>query len=272
MSHVEKKLSELYRYMRRLRRAVVAFSGGVDSTLLLKVALDSLGTANVLAVTLKSPLMPQRDIVSAEKMASELGALHRIIEADILQESRVAENSPQRCYFCKRRMFELVTDVARREGYDDVLEGSNSSDMLDYRPGFAAIRELGTVRSPLLDCGIEKEEVRQMAKALGLKNWGMPARPCLATRIPYGEPISREKLRMVECAEERLAELGFDNARVRHHGAVARIELPAQEMPRFLNMELLRQVSRLVKSCGFTYVALDMDGYRMGSCNEAIGM
>ncbi|MGB9793033.1 MAG: TIGR00268 family protein, partial [Thermacetogeniaceae bacterium] len=150
------------------------------------------------------------------------------------------------------------------------LEGSNSSDTRDYRPGFAAIREFEMVRSPLLDCGIEKEEVRQMAKALGLRNWDMPARPCLATRIPYGEPISLEKLRMVECAEEKLAALGFDNVRVRHHGDVARIELPSREMPRFLNMDLFRRVSQLVKSCGFTYVALDMDGYRMGSSNEAI--
>ncbi len=270
MSCVERKLSELYRYIGQLRRAVVAFSGGVDSTLLLKVALDSLGEANVLAVTLRSPLVPQRDIAFAEKTAGELQAQHRIIEADILKESRVVENGPQRCYFCKRLMFQLVVELARREGYDAVLEGSNSSDMRDYRPGFAAIREFEAVRSPLLECGIEKEEVRQIAKALGLKNWDMPARPCLATRIPYGEPLSWENLRMVECAEEKLAELGFDNVRVRHHGAVARIELPSQEMPRLLNMELLRQVSRLVKSCGFTYVALDADGYRMGSCNEVL--
>lgn len=270
MDKPEEKLACLSHYIKGLERVVVAFSGGVDSSLLLKVALDCLGRENVLAVTVRSPLMPHRDLDTAVKIARELHAPHRIIETDELQDVQIAANTPQRCYHCKRHTFELLTGRARREGYRSILEGSNSSDTLDYRPGLAAVRSFEMVRSPLLDCGLEKNEIRRIARLLGLKNWDRPARPCLASRIPYGEPLTPEKLEMVDRAEERLAALGLKNVRVRYHGTVARIEIDRDEMPGVLEPELLRRISREVKDCGFTYVALDLDGYRTGSLNEVI--
>ncbi|HHW40802.1 MAG TPA: ATP-dependent sacrificial sulfur transferase LarE [Syntrophomonadaceae bacterium] len=271
MGKLEEKLANLSRNITQLERVVVAFSGGVDSSLVLKVAADCLGKQNVLAVTVRSPLMPHRDLETAVRIARELQAPHRIIETDELQDAQIVANTPQRCYYCKRHTFELLTGLARREGYRSVLEGSNNSDTRDYRPGLAAVRSFEMVRSPLQDCGLEKNEIRQIARLLGLKNWDRPARPCLASRIPYGEPLSLEKLEMVDRAEDRLAGLGLKNVRVRYHGTVARIEIDPDEMPGVLEPELLRQISREVKACGFTYVALDLDGYRTGSLNEVIG-
>jgi len=270
MGNLEEKLSNLSRYITQLQRVVVAFSGGVDSSLVLKVAVDCLGKQNVLAATLLSPLMPRRDLETAGRIARELQAPHRIIETDELQDAQIVTNTPQRCYHCKRHTFELLTGLARREGYRSVLEGSNRSDTRDYRPGLAAVRSFEMVKSPLLDCGLDKGEVRRLAKSLGLGNWDQPARPCLASRIPYGEPLSLKKLEMVSEAEARLADLGISNVRVRYHGPVARIEIDPAEMSRVLEPELLRLISREVKSCGFTYVALDLDGYRTGSLNEVI--
>ncbi|NLO90113.1 MAG: ATP-dependent sacrificial sulfur transferase LarE [Clostridia bacterium] len=268
---LEEKLANLSLYIKQLERVMVAFSGGVDSSLVLKVSADCLGKRNILAVTLRSPLIPHGDLEDAQRIARELQVPHRIIETNELQDAQIVANTPQRCYHCKRRSFELLTEVARREGYRYVLEGSNSSDTGDYRPGLEAVRSFEMVRSPLLDCGIEKDDVRQIAKFLGLENWNRPARPCLATRIPYGEPLSLEKLEMVDRAEERLADLGFKNVRVRYHGTVARIEIAPEEMAGILKPELLRRISREVKACGFNYVALDLDGYRTGSLNEVIG-
>ncbi len=270
MGNLEEKLLNLSRYITQLERVVVAFSGGVDSSLVLKVSVDCLGKQNVLAVTVRSPLIPLRDLETAVRIARELQAPHRIIETDELQDAQIVANTPQRCYHCKRHTFELLTDLARREGYKYVLEGSNRSDTRDYRPGLEATRSFEAVRSPLLDCGLEKSEVRQIARLLGLKNWNQPARPCLASRIPYGEPLSLKKLEMVSEAEARLADLGITNVRVRYHGQVARIEIDPDEMAGVLKPELLHQISGEVKACGFTYVALDLDGYRTGSLNEVI--
>jgi uncharacterized protein len=270
VGNLEEKLLNLSRYITQLERVVVAFSGGVDSSLVLKVAVDCLGKQNVLAVTVRSPLIPPRDLETAVRIARELQAPHRIIETDELQDAQIVANTPQRCYYCKRHTFELLTGLAHREGYRRVLEGSNGSDTRDYRPGLAAVRSFEMVRSPLLDCGLEKSEVRQIARLLGLKNWNQPARPCLASRIPYGEPLSLKKLEMVSEAEARLADLGITNVRVRYHGQVARIEIDPDEMAGVLKPELLRQISGEVKACGFTYVALDLDGYRTGSLNEVI--
>lgn len=270
MDGLEQKLSKLSSYISQLNRVVVAFSGGVDSSLLLKVALDSLKEKNVLAVTVASPLLPSRDLKDAVVLADELGALHQVLEADPLQVPEVVSNPPDRCYHCKSYILKLLVDLACQEGYRAVLEGSNLSDTGDYRPGLAAVRSLEMVKSPLLECDLEKREVRTLARLLGLRNWNRPARPCLASRIPYGEPLSLSKLQLVARAEDKLIDLGLANVRVRYHGSLARIEVDPAEMQRLLNRESLQAISREVKSCGFTYVALDLDGYRTGSFNEVI--
>jgi len=268
MDQLEEKHARLTQYIAGLQRVIVAFSGGVDSSLLLKVALDSLQERNVLAATVSSPLLPQRELEAAVDLAKKLHAPHRVIETDELQDAEISANPPDRCYFCKSHTFELLTGIARREGYRGVLVGTNKSDENDYRPGMKAARSFEMVKSPLLDCGINKEEVRRLAKALGLDNWNKPAAACLASRIPYGEALTSEKLNMIAQAEARLADLGLSQVRVRCHGSLARVEVGEGDLPKVLNTAMLRLLSREVKSCGFTYVALDADGYRTGSLNE----
>jgi uncharacterized protein len=267
---LEHKLSALKAYISRLQRVVVAFSGGVDSSLVLKAALDALGPESVLAVTVVSPLMPGRDREAAEAVARALGARHRIITTDELQVEEIAANPPDRCWHCKKNTFALLTGIAREEGYLAVLDGTNRSDCSDYRPGMAAIRSFDTVASPLLECGLEKQEVRRLARRLGLSNWNLPAQACLASRIPYGVPLTLEKLEQVARAEAVLAELGLGNVRVRHHGQIARIEVAPEELDKVLHRELLPVISSRIKACGFAYATLDLDGYRTGSLNEVL--
>jgi uncharacterized protein len=270
MEILGQKLSQLSGYISQLNRVVVAFSGGVDSSLLLKVALDSLKKENVLAVTVASPLLPSSDLKDAVALAEEIGVLHRVLGVDLLQVPEVAANSSDRCYYCKSCILKLLVELAHQEGYCAVLDGTNLSDTGDYRPGLAAVSSLEMVKSPLLECGLGKSEVRALARLQGLRNWNRPARPCLASRIPYGEPLSLSKLQMVARAEDKLAGLGITHARVRYHGALARIEVDPAEMQDLLNQESLQVISRELKSCGFTYVALDLDGYREGSLNEVL--
>jgi uncharacterized protein len=267
---LEGKLDGLKAYISRLRRVIVAYSGGVDSSLVLRVAIDALGVEGVLAVTVVSPLMPLREGGPAVEVALSLGARHRMIETDVLQVAEIAANPPNRCWHCKRHTFGLLTGIAREEGYLAVLDGTNRSDRSDYRPGLAAARSFDLVHSPLLDCGLDKREVRRLARQLGLPNWNLPAQACLASRIPYGEPLTLEKLRQIADAEAALAEFGLSNFRVRHHGRVARIEVDPEEWGEILHPDTLRSISRRVKACGFVYAALDLDGYRTGSMNEVL--
>jgi uncharacterized protein len=263
-------LDHLGSYISRLQRVVVAFSGGVDSSLVLKIALDVLGPEKVLAATVVSPLMPSRDQGWAEAVAEELGARHRVIDTDELQVAEIAANPPDRCRYCKKHTFALLTGIARDEGYEAVLDGTNRSDCSDYRPGLAAIRSFSNVYSPLLECGLDKQGVRQLARQLGLSNWNLPAQACLASRIPYGVPLTRERLEQVARAEAVLAEFGLSSVRVRHHGQVARIEEAPEELDKILKPELLQAISRKIKACGFAYAALDLEGYRTGSLNEVL--
>ena len=264
------KLDHLKSFIGRLQPVVVAFSGGVDSSLVLKAALDALGPEKVLAVTVVSPLMPERDQGIAQAVVQSLGARHRIITTDELQVAEIAANPANRCWHCKKNTFALLTGIAREEGYLAVLDGTNRSDCRDYRPGMAAIRSFDNVYSPLLECGLDKQEVRRLARDLGLSNWDLPAQACLASRIPYGVPLTLESLEQVARAEAVLVELGLRNVRVRHHGLIARIEIAPEELDRVLNREMLQVISGRIKACGFAYVTLDLDGYRTGSLNEVL--
>lgn len=264
-----RKLDKLRADLAGLGGALVAFSGGTDSTLLLKVAADVLGDA-VLAVTAASPLYPGRETVEARRLARRLGVRHRVIRTTELRNPAFAANPPLRCYHCKRELFATLRRIADAAGLRHVLDGSNADDAADYRPGARAGREL-KVRSPLRDAGLTKADVRALSRALRLPTWDKPALACLASRFPYGDPIDAAGLARVGRAEDALRRLGFREVRVRHHGPVARVELAPGEIGRLTDAGLRAKISRRLKSVGYAYVALDLDGYRTGSLNETLG-
>lgn len=250
-------------------RVAVAFSGGIDSTLLLKTAIDCLGRSNVLATMVSSTMIAGWEQEEALEVASCLGVKLRIIGTDPLQIEEVARNHWDRCFFCKKHLFQLMTALAVEEGYEAVLEGSNASDTEDYRPGMDAIRSFDRIRSPFIECGVTKTQIRDLARYLSLDTWNKPSQACLASRIPYGTRLTPDILAKVAAAEKSLREMGINQLRVRYHGNLARIEISPEELTANLNLVTLNRISEAVKSCGFTYVALDLDGYRTGSMNEA---
>lgn len=247
---------------------VVAFSGGVDSTFLLKVAYDTLGDAAVLAVTATSPTYPESELAEAKRLARLIGARQILIESNELEIPGFSANPKDRCYHCKSELFRLCTDKARELGLAFVADGSNTDDLSDYRPGRTAACEL-KVRSPLLEAGLSKSEIRELSLGLGLPTWDKQAYACLASRFPYGMEITAERLNQVEKCEEFLKGEGFTVYRVRYHEANARIELSEAELPRLLEPELRQRVVDFFRAAGFTYVSLDLKGYRTGSMNEA---
>ncbi len=256
---------------------LVAYSGGLDSSLLVRVAHDVLGD-RVLAVTVSGPIYPQRERAQAEELAREIGVRQVTIEADVLAIEGFAGNPPERCYVCKRELLGRLLEVAREEGIAQVADGANADDPGDYRPGMQAARELGIV-SPLMEAGLTKADIRALSKRLGLPTWEMPSSACLASRIPYGDAITREKLAMVEAAEDFLRGLGFRQVRVRHHGDVARIEVAADrstdvrsadEIERLASAPVREQVVHRLTEIGYHYVTLDCRGYRTGSMNEVL--
>lgn len=263
---LERKRQAAVERLAKLDGAVVAFSGGVDSTLLLALAREALGD-RVLAVSARSPSWPKREREAAAALASALGAPRAVIEGTEMGVDDYRRNGPDRCYHCKKSLFASLREIACREELEAVLEGSNADDRADYRPGRRAVEEAG-VLSPLLDAGITKEEVRALAKSLGLPNWDKPAAACLASRIPYGETITAERLARVEAAEDAIADLGFSGHRVRDHGNVARVEVRPEEMERFLAPATRATAAKALKDAGFRYVAVDLEGYRTGSLNE----
>lgn len=247
-------------------RACVAFSGGVDSSLLLWAAARRLGTQNVVAFTATSATYLPDELETARRIAGELGVTHVVAETDEFDDPSFVDNPRERCYHCKQHLVRIMAEVAEEHGCDVLLDGANHDDLGDHRPGMRAAGEAG-VRHPLLAAGLGKDAVRALAREAGLATWDAPAQACLASRVPYGEPITPDKLAAVAEAERVLRELGFNQCRVRHHGQVARIEVEAAEIERAAGVAR-EDIAHRVRAAGFTYVALDLHGFRSGSMNE----
>src|SRR4030043_228155 len=269
-SELENKPQKLKGIFQSMEKVLVAFSGGVDSTLLLKVAQDTLGDRNVLAVTALSPLYPERELAGVKKLIKNIGARHRLIESNELEIPGFFVNPPNRCYYCKSKLFRELVKLAKEEAIPFIVEGSTLDDDKDHRPGRMAILELG-IRSPLKEAWFTKKEVRELSKKLGLHTWDKPSFACLASRFPYGEEITEKGLRMVDGAEDFLFELGFKQVRVRHYGDLARIEILVEEISRLMNGALREKVVSRLKEIGYHYITLDLQGFRSGSMNEVLG-
>jgi len=269
MTQDRSKADKLRAIIRTRPKAVVAFSGGVDSTLLLKACVDALGAANVTAVTGVSQTYTPEEKAAARRAARGLGVRHILIETDELACAAFAANPADRCYHCKRELFGRIADLARSLGADTFYDASNVDDLADYRPGHRAVEEFG-VRSPLVEAGLAKKDVRALSKKLGLGSWNKPANPCLASRVPYGTPITVETLARIGAGEKYLRGLGFPIVRLRHHGELARIEVPAADLPRITRPVTARKIARRLRSLGYLWTSVDLEGYRMGSLNRAV--
>ena len=279
-----KKLARLQGILRDMQSVLIAYSGGVDSTFLLKVAADTLGDTMprsvptcVLAVTAVSPTYPHEEHDLACAMARSLGVRHISILTNELADPTFSANPPDRCYHCKKELFRKLREIARREGMRFTADASNADDLSDYRPGRKAAIE-AQIRSPLIEAGLAKKEIRLLSKEMGLETWDKPSAACLASRLPYGEPITPEKLQRVGAAEKLLRELLGDTmqhsvpiqVRVRSHENVARIEVESEALQQLASPEMRVKVTSELKKLGFTYVTLDLLGYRTGSLNESL--
>ncbi|MDI6729170.1 MAG: ATP-dependent sacrificial sulfur transferase LarE [Thermodesulfovibrionales bacterium] len=258
------KLEKLLSVLKEMQSVVLAFSGGVDSTFLLKAVKES--GIHALAVTAYSETMPESELRFAEDMAKLIGIKHRIIKTDEMSNPDFVSNHRDRCFYCKDELFSKLLDTARAEGYRYVIDGSNSDDLSDWRPGRQAAVKHG-VRSPLVEACLSKDEIRELSKAMGLSTWSKPASPCLSSRFPYGVAITKDALKRVEMSEEFLKSLGFTELRVRSHNDMARIELKADEIDMLFNKELRDSIVDEFKKIGFKYIAIDLEGFRSGKLN-----
>lgn len=262
------KLEALKQLLSQMERALIAYSGGVDSTLIAKVAYDVLGE-KALAITAVSPSLLPEELEEASSQADYIGIKQELIETMEMQNPNYTSNPVNRCYFCKSELHDTLKPLAKIKGYPYIIDGVNADDLQDYRPGILAAKERG-VRSPLAELGITKVEVRQISQYLGLPWWDKPAQPCLSSRFPYGEEITIEKLQRVGRAEMYLRKLGYRNLRVRSDGETARIELPPEQIQDFVLQNHLSDLVEFFKTLGFIYVTLDLEGYRSGKLNQNI--
>ncbi|AKL94857.1 hypothetical protein CACET_c13920 [Clostridium aceticum] len=265
---LQEKFHNLKENLRGLESVAIAFSGGVDSTFLLKVAQDVLGE-KVIAVTARSSTFPEREFKEAKTYAENIGAKHIVIVSEELEIEGFSKNPTNRCYYCKHELFSKIQEVAKQHNINYVLDGSNYDDIGDYRPGMQAAKELKVV-SPLKEATLTKEDIRILSKEMDVPTWNKPSFACLSSRFPYGHEINREKLGMVELAEQFLLDKGFRQVRVRHHGEIARIEVEKTERERFFDLQLMDEIGNKLKEIGFHYVTIDALGYRTGSMNEVL--
>ncbi|UCF03439.1 MAG: ATP-dependent sacrificial sulfur transferase LarE [Deltaproteobacteria bacterium] len=265
---LQKKYDHLRTIVSQAGSAIIAFSGGVDSTFLLKVCVDMVGE-KAMAITARSETFPKRELQEAKALAERIGALHVIIDTEELAAPGFSDNPPHRCFLCKSELFSKLKQIAKDRRILSVFDGSNADDVEDFRPGRKAAHQLG-VRSPLEEAGLGKEEVRTLSKMLNLPTWDKPAFACLSSRFPYHTKITKSALRQVEDAEDFLWNLGMREFRVRHHDTIARIELGPRELSLFLETGRRNEIVQHLKSLGYKYVTLDLEGYRTGSMNETL--
>lgn len=263
------KLSNLVNILKKMPSAVLAYSGGVDSTLLLK-ALRLSGIKS-LAVTSVSETMPENDFMFSKKITEEFGIEQRVIMTEELKIELFAKNPPDRCFYCKDELFGKIKEIAGSENYSFILDGSNLDDMNDWRPGRKAALKYG-VRSPLIEAGLNKKDIREISLKLKLPSWDRPSSPCLASRFPYGERISSEALKQVAEAEEFLKSFGFKELRVRHYGDTAKIELGEEDIKKMLNPDMRKTVTEKFISLGYKFISLDLEGFRSGKMNDGLNL
>lgn len=263
------KLKRLKRILRDLGSVVVAFSGGVDSSFLLRVAKDSLPKKNILAITAASDTYTPSELAQAREFTKSLGLRHRVIFTDELKDNKFIKNPIDRCYYCKKELFGKLKDIAKKSGFSSIIDASNLDDKKDYRPGSRAKEEF-FVRSPIQEAEIGKDDVRRFSKKLGLRTWDMPSMACLASRIPYGEEIKKSTLKKIALAEDFIKRSGIRQVRVRYHNDIARIEVEKKDIKRFFNKDLCDKIIKYLKSLGFCYIVLDLEGYRTGSLNKVL--
>jgi len=267
-NNLKEKLNNLRKILSEMRSGLIAYSGGVDSTFLLKVAREELGE-RVAAVTVKSEIHYLSEITDAKKMARKFKVKHLFMYIDILSNKEFVNNPPERCYICKKEIFSRISEMAKELNLNFVADGSNYDDLSDYRPGMKAVREL-KIRSPLQEALLTKDDIRLLSKEMDLSTWDKPSNSCLATRIPYRDEITLEKLKRIEQAEGFFYDLGIEQVRVRHYNNLAKIEVREENMPLLIREDLRKKIIAKLKKLGFIYITLDLQGYRSGSMNEEL--